>query len=222
MRWLKGSAAWLVALGCAASAFGQCSSLYKHGKVAARGMDTVRTVALARVTASTDREFKKHDLITIVIREQTKTKTVADSETDKSTSLKAVVESWPKFGKDGVVRDVAPLKPEVAKFSAMREFEGGGSKRRDDSFVERITAEVLDIKPNGTLVLEARKERTWMGEAQILTVTGIVRKQDVAEDNTVLSENIANLCLSYETRGQVSASARRGLVDWVLDLVSIF
>jgi len=222
MRWLKASAAWVVAMGCAASAAGQSSSLFKQGKVAPRGADTVRTVALARVTTSTDREFKKHDIISIVIREQTKSKTVADSETDKSTSLKAVVDSWPKFGKDGVLRNAAPAQPTVAKLSAEREFEGGGSKRRDDLFVERIAAEVVDIKPNGTLVLEARKQRTWMGELQILTITGIVRKQDVLANNTVLSESIANLCLSYETRGQVASSARPGLVDWLLDLVNIF
>jgi flagellar L-ring protein precursor FlgH len=222
MKWPVAAAAWGCLLAGAASADGQSNSLFKSGKVAASGEATIRTVSLSRVTTSSDRDFKKHDLITIVIREQTKSKTVADSETDKKTSLQAIVSAWPKFIADGVVKDVAPVEPTVAKVSAERDFEGGGSKQRDDLFVERLAAEIVDIKPNGTLVVEATKQRTWMGEVQILTVTGVVRKEDVAEDNTVTSDNIANLCLSYETRGQVSTSARRGLLDWLLDLVNIF
>jgi len=214
--------AWVVVLVWAGTAAGQCNSLFKEGKVAGPGEVTARTTALARVTTSSDRDFKKHDLITIIIQEQTKSKTVADSETDKSTSLKAVVSSWPKFTTGGVVVDVAPAKSEVAKVSAERKFEGGGSKRRDDLFIERLTAEIVDIKPNGTIVLEATKRRAWMGEVQTLTITGIVRKQDIGEDNTVLSQHIANLCLSYETQGHVSRSAKRGILDWLLDLVNIF
>ena len=222
MRLTAAATAWAVLGLLAGEARGQCNSLFRKGKPAAPGEATIRTSALTRVTTSSDRDFRKHDLITIIIQERTESKTVADSETDKKTSLRAVVDSWPKFKTGGVVVEAGPVQPEVVKVSASREFEGGGSKRRNDLFVERITAEVVDVKPNGTLVLEATKQRTWMGEVQILTITGIVRREDVREDNTVLSQHIANLCLSYETRGQVSSSARRGLLDWLLDLVNIF
>lgn len=218
-RWM--TAAVTAAL-MAAEAFGQTTSLFKDGRAARPGEATVRTASLARVTTSADRDFKKHDLITIIIEEQTKTKTVADSETDKKMSVRATVNSWPKFVTGGVVRDVSPVQPEVLGVKAERGFEGGGAKRRDDLFVERITAEIVDIKPNDTIVLEARKERKWMGELQILHLTGVVRRQDIAADNTVRSHHVADMRLSYETRGQVSDSARRGIVDWILDLVNIF
>jgi len=204
------------------TAAAQCNSLFKNGKTAERGEASVRTTSLTRVTTNSDRDFKKHDLITIVVEEKTKSKTVADSETEKGTEVTATISHWPKLLKDLVVQDVPPAEPNVLKVGAERKFEGGGSKKRDDLFTERITGEIVDIKPNGTIVIEANKERRWMGETQILRITGIVRKEDISEDNTVNSQHIANLCLSYETKGQVSQSANRGLIDWILDLVNIF
>jgi flagellar L-ring protein precursor FlgH len=203
-------------------AWAQSNSLFKDGRVAKPGQDGVRATSLVRVTTRADRVFKPHDLITIVIREKTSTKTTADAQTDKSTSLRAVVDAWPRINGAGVVQDIAPLKPEVVKVRADRAFDGGGSKQRSDSFTECITAEVVDVKPNGTLVLEARKERQWMGEHQTLTITGVIRREDVDANNTVASENIANLCLSYETRGQVADASRRGWFDRILDFLNIF
>ena len=225
MTWHGMLAFVAVAAAAAGVANAQSNSLFKDGKVARPGEDSVRATSLVRVTTRADRIFKKHDLVTIVIREQTKSKTTSDATTDKSATLKATVDALPRFGKLGTpaaITGIAPTSPEVLKVGAQRSFEGGGSKERADVFTESVAAEIVDVKPNGTLVVEARKERQWMGELQILTVTGVVRREDVDERNTVASEDIANLCLSYETRGQVADSAHRGFFDQLLDFLSIF
>ena len=99
MRWLRAFVGAAAVVIWSAGAAAQSNSLYKKGKTAGPGENTIHTTSLVRVTTSSDRVFKKHDLITIIVREQTKSKTVADAETDKSTSLKATLNAWPQFGK---------------------------------------------------------------------------------------------------------------------------
>jgi flagellar L-ring protein FlgH len=71
------------------------------------------------------------------------------------------------------------------------DYKGTGEVDRTDTFSDRFTAEVVDVKPNGTMVLQAIKEIRSDEEMQRMILTGICRVQDVTADNTVLTRRFS-------------------------------
>src|SRR5207249_1610300 len=113
------------------------------------------------------------------------------------------------------------VTPEV-KMNGKRSFQGQGEVDRADTFTARITAEVLDVKPNGTLVLQARKRIKTDEEEQMFTLTGICRVDDVTADNSVLSSQLYDLELTKNHQGDVRAATKRGMVGKLLDVFNPF
>jgi flagellar L-ring protein precursor FlgH len=83
----------------------------------------------------------------------------------------------------------------------------------------RIAATVVDVLPNGNLVLEAQKEIQTNREVWTYTLTGTIRSQDINRDNTALSENIANLQIKKTQSGKVYDSTKR---PWGTRLYDMF
>ena len=80
----------------------------------------------------------------------------------------------------------------------------------------RISASVVDIRPNGNLVIEAHRTITNNNEVWEQSLSGIVRREDVLPNNTVLSEKIADLQICKNEQGHVRDAYRRG---WFLRII---
>ena len=78
---------------------------------------------------------------------------------------------------------------------AQKEFEGDGAYERRDRIIDRITAEVIDVKPNGVLVLEAIRRVQLDAEKTILVLSGLCVAASVAELRSILSTQLINLPL---------------------------
>lgn len=170
------------------------------------------------------RSIKKHDLVTIVIREESKSSSTGQTDTKKSTSFDAAVEEWISLNlanlsvQGGGIGGTAPS----VKLNANREFKGDGSVDRSDSVTLRVQAEVLDVKPNDTLVVQARKRIKNDDEELTVILTGICRAEDITLDNTVLSTQLADLNLEKMSKGQVRNAGQRGWLTKLLDVVDPF
>ena len=103
-----------------------------------------------------------------------------------------------------------------------REFKGEGTVDRSDRILTRLTAEVLDVKPNGTMVLQARGRTKHDEEEQEFVLSGICRADDITADNTVLSSQLFDLSLEKRTRGDVRSATKRGWGGKLLDAISPF
>jgi flagellar L-ring protein precursor FlgH len=108
------------------------------------------------------------------------------------------------------------------KASGSREFKGEGSVDRTDKLTLRVTAEVLDVKPNGTLVLQARQRIKTDEEEQVFVLSGVCRAADVSADNTVLSSQMFDKDVTKSHKGTVRQATRRGWLSKLLDAVSPF
>jgi flagellar L-ring protein precursor FlgH len=106
--------------------------------------------------------------------------------------------------------------------NARRNFSGEGDYERKDRFSARITATVLEVKPNGTLVLEASKRIAKDTEIQTIVLSGVVREEDITRQNSVLSSQMANLNISSHHEGQVRDAAKKGIITEVLDALFAF
>ena len=76
----------------------------------------------------------------------------------------------------------------------------------------RIAAAVVDIRPNGNLVIEARREIRNNEEVWMQSLTGVVRRQSIGPDRTVRSDEVAELRIDKRERGFVNDSYTPRLV----------
>jgi len=181
-------------------------------------------VSLFFLAVPETRTIKKHDIITIIIDEnssQTSTQTL-DTKKDSKTS-----------GSVATILDLMQLlelrlaesgtkDTNLVDFTSKRKFKGEGDYKRADKFSARITAKVLEVKPNGTLVLEATKRIAKDKEISILVLSGLARDEDVTAQNTILSSQLADLNISLENEGDVKTAAEKGIITRVLDTVFAF
>ncbi|WP_232228179.1 flagellar basal body L-ring protein FlgH [Asaia astilbis] len=97
---------------------------------------------------------------------------------------------------------------------------GVGVIRRNETVTLSLAGTITQVLPNGNFVVVARQEVRVNGELRQLMVSGVVRPQDITEDNIVTHDRIAEARISYGGRGQLSTvqSARYGqqIMDSVL------
>jgi flagellar L-ring protein precursor FlgH len=167
--------------------------------------------------------FKKHDLITIIVREQSEVSSQASTDQKRQNDMDAKLDSFIKLNlKNLHLTGDAISSPLEAKGNVDREFKGDGTLDRSDSFTGRITAAVLDVKPNGVLVLQARKSIKTDDEEQVFILTGDCRAADVMPDNTILSTQLYDLDLIKNNSGAMRDVTQRGWLTKLLDAVNPF
>jgi len=188
------------------------------------GQAQLGNVSYFAVPEPEPRVIKKHDLVTVIIREESEFSSDGTTEAKREASIDARITEFMKLDleefqlKGGGIGSVPPSI--VA--DSNREFKGEGTVDRTDSFTARVTAEVIDVKPNGTLVLQGRKRIRTDEEYQNFLVTGICRAEDITADNTVLSTQLKDFDLRKTHKGAVRDATKRGLVTKLLDAIGLF
>jgi flagellar L-ring protein precursor FlgH len=152
------------------------------------------------------------DVLTIVISESQIVKNKEDTEFSKSTSLDAALTNFDVFP-----NAFEPL-PGVAG-SSNREFTGEAKYDKEGRFETRLSVLVIDVQPNGNLVVEGRRRIVIDRETKCIRVTGIVRPYDVTVVNTVQSWQVANASVAYEGNGALTRTTNRGFLGELLDFI---
>ncbi|MBB2189455.1 flagellar basal body L-ring protein FlgH [Gluconacetobacter azotocaptans] len=97
-----------------------------------------------------------------------------------------------------------------------------GRITRTDAVVLTLAGTITQVLPNGNFVVVARQEVRVNGELRQLMVSGVVRPQDITEDNTVTHDRIAEARISYGGRGQLTKLQTPRYGQQVLDSVLPF
>lgn len=172
------------------------------------------------------RQWQVHDLVTIIVRETSSAKSEGELETEKSMEIEGSVDAMVdlkriltdlQFEPDEIAGD----EPRVG-ISFGRQFEGDGEYERTDEVITRLTARVVDVKPNGTLALEARTHLANDDETVTITVTGYCRAEDVTADNSVLSTQMYDLRVAKKHTGEIRDASKKGLFTKGLDYLFNF
>jgi flagellar L-ring protein precursor FlgH len=185
----------------------------------------LKEFSLTVVETPKPKTFAVHDLVTIVISENSKQTSKQTLDTKKDTTLQGNVNKFPdisKFFTDGLIQNTQSSPVVGVDMTSKTNVKGDGKYTRDDSFTDRITAEVIDVKPNGRLVLEARRTVQKDEEIQTLVLSGDCRREDVTNANTVLSTQLLGLTLVVHNEGNVKDAADKGWITNVLEAVFNF
>lgn len=176
--------------------------------------ESLRGYSLMLVLPPDPRTFKIHDLITIIVEETSRATSSQSLDTKQESqadgSINAMIDPLELLElrlRQGNLSNEALINTDLSN-----EFKGEGDYERTDRLSTRVTAEILDIKPNGTLVLQARKRIDQNGETQEYVLSGVCRQEDITSSNTILSTQVADLAVAITNDGEIREAARKGWI----------
>ncbi len=99
-------------------------------------------------------------------------------------------------------------------------FNGKGSIGRAEKINLAIAAVITRVLPNGNFVISGSQEVRVNNEMRVLRVAGIVRPEDISQNNSVRYDRIAEARISYGGRGRISEVQQPGWGQQILDLIN--
>ena len=169
------------------------------------------------------REFQVHDYVMIRVNEMSRTNSDGEMQRRRNLLYDAILNDWVVL--DGL-KSIKPSPqsdgdPRI-KGQLSQLYRAQGELETSERMSLNISAEIVDILPNGNLILEAHEHVRNNNEHWEVSLTGSCRPEDVSENNMVLSERIVGLEIYKRELGHVRDSYKRGwLVRW-LDQFSPF
>jgi flagellar L-ring protein FlgH len=148
------------------------------------------------------------DIVTIVVNENT-------SATQKSKSSIKQNEKMATSDGTGVLSKFL----NAFGFQADDQYSADGNTSSGSTLATTISAEVMEVLPNGNLLVEARKSMVVNAETQTVVLSGVIRPNDVGRNNQISSSVIANLNLRYEGKGPIAKRQKPGILNKLFDLI---
>ena len=103
-----------------------------------------------------------------------------------------------------------------------RSFNGSGATSSTDTVTAYMTATVVDVLPNGNLVIRGSRWTKVFDSLQQTVLEGVVRPEDISRNNTVLSQNVAEAKIFLVGKGPVAQNQRPGWLGRIWDIISPF
>ena len=145
------------------------------------------------------RSYVVGDLVSVLLAENT------SANRSQNASLKKTAGA--KVSSKGLLNIFGDLGPELGSTVTN---DGSGQTNQEQTLTGSVTVSVVEIMPNGNLVLRGEKQVALSEGSEIIQVSGVVRPEDIAPNNTVLSRRLANAQISYRGIGDESAATRAG------------
>ncbi len=182
------------------------------------------------------------DIVTIIVQEKATLDTALNLKTNKesksglagaaSNILNQVLASLPAavFGKSlssgttsttSVNNVVIPTVPTLP-VSGANSYNGGGEIQNSQAITARAAVQVIDVLPNGNLVVEGLRSVSYSKEHQYASIRGIIRPYDILPDNTVYSTNVANAEVKIVSDGVLTDAQRKGWLLQINDKINPF
>jgi flagellar L-ring protein precursor FlgH len=161
------------------------------------------------------------DIVTVIIQENNGATRNNNTTTARQSSIDASVSSFLyPAGATGLLTKGGQLP--AMNMAAKNSFNGGGSIANQETITAQLAVKVIDVLPNGNLVVEGHRQTAFSGEKQDAILRGTVRADDVSATNTVYSFNIADASIQFISHGSVTDSQNKGWFTRIWDKVSPF
>lgn len=147
------------------------------------------------------------DILTIIINESSSATRANSASNSKDGSQKLAAGS-------GIFHFLA-----AASASQSDSFKASGNLKNTNAVTGKVTVQVTEVKPNGNMVISGTQSIMQNKDEHKITLTGIVRRDDVSKDNTVVSSLVADAQLKFDGKGPLNAKQRQGILTQILNIL---
>ena len=159
------------------------------------------------------RALKLHDIVSIRIEETSTALATGNATSRKTTSYDATIKSWLRLVGLDTIKPAPQADGDPRIQTDQSEvYRGDSTIRTSESLTTNIAAEIVDIRPNGLIVLDASKTTTINDNSWKVSLTGTCRSQDIGPDNVLLSRNLLNSRIEKQDLGHVRDGYSRGFL----------
>jgi flagellar L-ring protein FlgH len=144
-----------------------------------------------------------HDVVSIVVTESLAASTDGQVKNSRASNASSKITSL-----FGALKASNAMQNLVGQTSASG-LTAQGQSTTNSSLATTFGAEVVDVLPNGLLVVQATRQLTFSQQTQLIKLRGLVRPEDVSAQNQVLSTAMTDLELEVTGKGIVSDSTYR-------------
>jgi flagellar L-ring protein precursor FlgH len=147
--------------------------------------------------------FRLHDVVSIVVSESLAASTDGQVKNSRASSASSGLTGL--FGKLKTANNLQNLLGATAASGLTAQ----GQSTTNSSLATTFGAEVVDVLPNGMLVVQATRQLTFSQQTQLIKLRGLVRPEDVSAQNQVESTAMTDLELDVTGKGIVNDSTYR-------------
>lgn len=147
------------------------------------------------------------DILTIVINEST----TQSASKSRSNSKSGSVNIGAGTGVFDFLRALGA--------SGSDEWEAEGSANDTNRVSGQITVTVVEVLPNGNMIIEGTQSIWQNRDEHKITLRGIVRRDDVTFNNTVPSTKVADATLKFDGKGPLNAKQRQGILTQIFNFL---
>ena len=151
------------------------------------------------------RNFQVGDVITVLLNESTQAARTQNGSITRDSSNTLIPEGLKTYGAGlgGFMKGINMTSGSVSN-------KGTGAADQQASLIGSVAVAVVEVMPNGNLVLRGEKQLALTEGSEIIQVAGIIRPDDVAPNNTVQSRRLANAQISYRGTGDLANATKAG------------
>ncbi len=173
---------------------------------------------LVRKMYSSDRAWRKGDILTIIVDESVASSKQEDISTSQKAAAdtKAATVSSPEThlgkGTKDLLNNLTSVLRNVPAYSidSSNSYSGKGSMSASEKLNLKFAARVVDVLDNGVLVIRGDRKVRMRDEEFKLIATGLVRPVDISADNSIESSKVADAHITYVSSGEVTRGSQPG------------
>jgi flagellar L-ring protein FlgH len=161
------------------------------------------------------------DILTVLVQESANASSTQNKQSSRKSSVNDAVQ---QFLFPPAVSGLGTHAGQLPSFqvTGASDYTGGGQVSNSQSVSSQAAVLVTDVLPNGNMVIEGVRLVSFSGETQYVVLHGLVRPDDIASNNTVLSSNIAEARVEFVNKGTLVDAEKKGWLQGLYDMLRPF
>ena len=173
------------------------------------------------------RSFSVGDLITIDVGESSSLAASQNSVRNRQSQVENAVKQFLFANSKMGTHNGGLPGTEIESKSSNK---GGGSIANTQNLKGRVSVVVIDVLPNGVLVLEGARMVTFSGESYYAVLKGMVRQEDIGAGfreglryrNIVSSQYIADAQIEFVSKGSLNDAQKESWYQKIASMINPF
>ena len=161
------------------------------------------------------------DIVTIIVQQNNSATRNNNTTTAKQTAVDASIASFLYGPAASGLLTKGGADPAM-NFTGKSTYSGGGQINNAETITDQVAVRVIDVLPNGNLVVEGRRHTAFSDEKQDAVLRGTIRYDDIMANNTIYSYNVADASIQFVSHGTITNSQRKGWFNRFWDKVNPF